>query len=55
MRGEGTPPSQFIYQRGREREGTADGRSRSSRRRGDGYSYSMKNRRPFTLRLTPNG
>lgn len=37
------------------RKGTADGRSRSSRRRGDGYSYSMKNRRPFTLRLTPNG
>lgn len=54
MRGEGTPPSQFIYSE-RGREGTADGRSRSSRRRGDGYSYSMKNRRPFTLRLTPNG
>lgn len=38
----------------RAREGTADGRSRSSRRR-RGYSYSMTNRRPFTLRLTPNG
>lgn len=46
-----------VYLPAREggREGTADGRSRSSRRRGDGYSYSMKNRRPFTLRLTPNG
>lgn len=45
-------PSQFIYT-------SEGGNSRwsftlvQSRRRG--YSYSMTNRRPFTLRLTPNG